>query len=93
MLRTPKERFVSSTHKAAWEKIIQTEPFEEAAHAALEQLATELPMECAIPQIACDSHQQMIGARKYMEILCSLHTPQTTPKIIQRQELDFSAGV
>jgi len=93
MLRTPKERFVASTHKNAWEKVIQSEVFEEAVHASLEQLASELPPECAVPQIACDSYQQMIGARKYMEILCSIHVPQTTPKTVQRQELDFQAGV
>lgn len=62
-------------------------------HAALGQLANELPIDCAVPQQACDAHQQMIGARKYMDILSSLHVPETSPKTIQTKSLDYGHGV
>lgn len=93
MLRTPKERFLASTHSGAWGKIVSGEIYEEALHAALAQLETETPMECPIPQHAADAHQQMIGARKFMEILCSLHVPNTPHKPPTVKGLDYSAGV
>jgi hypothetical protein len=93
MLRSPKERFIATTHAGAWGKLTNGEMFDDAVHAALAQLATELPMECPVPQHAADAHQQMIGARKYMEILSTLHSPETTPTPKQPRGLDYTAGV
>lgn len=93
MLRTPKERFIACSLSGAWGKITQSEAFEEAIHAALGELNDRLPIETATPQFACDAYQQLVGARKYMEILCSLHTPQTAPKQTPRKVIDYSAGV
>ena len=94
MLRSPKERFVHSTHAGPWGKICSGEVFEEAMHAALDQLAFDMTaQDTQVPQQACDAHQQMAGARKYMEILCSLHTPETTPKSTKPKSLDYEAGV
>lgn len=73
--------------------MVESMPCEEAMHSALEQLASELPQDCAAPQQACDAYQQMIGARKYMEILSSLHIPETSPKTIQTKSLDYGSGV
>lgn len=93
MLRSPKERFLTSTHSGAWGKVCNSETFEEAIHSALSELATHMPLDTQVPQQACDAHQQMAGARKYMEILCSLHRPDTTPKPNQPKGLDYEAGV
>lgn len=93
MLRSPKERFLASTHSGAWGKLASGEVFEEAVHAAFAQLEHDMPLECPTPQQACDAHQQMIGARKFMDILCSLHVPNTSPKPPTVKGLDYSAGV
>lgn len=93
MLRSPKERFLASTNSGQWGKLTSGELYEEAVHAALSQLATELPMECPVPQVACDAHQQMIGARKYMEILSTLHVKSDTTKTTQPKSLNYEAGV
>lgn len=93
MLRTPKERFLASTYSGQWGKITQGDVFEEALHAALSQLEDDMPLECAVPQQACDAHQQIIGARKFMQILSSLHMPPTTPPTTKQKGLDYSAGV
>lgn len=92
-MRTPKQRFLESSYSGQWGKIASSETFEEALHAAFTQLQFEMPIECAQPQQACDAHQQMVGARKLMDILCSLHTPQTTTKTVQSKGLDYSVGV
>jgi hypothetical protein len=93
MLRSPKERFLASTHSGAWGKITQGETFEEAIHSAFSQMEVEMPSDCPTPQQACDAHQQMVGARKFMDILCSIHVKQTTTPPKSSKSLDYSAGV
>lgn len=93
MLRTPKELFIASAYAGAWKKVAQDDSFEHALTSALSQLETEMPLECAVPQQACDAHQQMIGARKFMEILCLLHVPNTPPTSNKPKGLDYQAGI
>lgn len=93
MLRDPKERFTSSTFSGAWGKIVQSEVFEEAIYATLNELLHQMPLDVMSPQVACDSHQQMVGARRYMELLCTIHRPTETPKPNQPTGLDYSHGV
>lgn len=92
MLRTPRERFVNSPDFDAFKKVVQAPCFEEATITALLELERDLPLECPLPQMAADAHQQMVGARKYLEILCSLHQPQTTPKPASKG-LNYQAGI
>lgn len=93
MLRTPKERFATNTLAGNWGKIVQSEACEEAMRAAFEELCHEMPGSCPSPQESADSHQRVLGARRYMEILCSIHTPETTTKQSKAKGLDYSAGV
>ena len=93
MIRTPKERFVASTFSGQWGKITSSEVYEEAIHTALGQLQSEMPEHCDVPQQACDAHQQMIGARRYMRILSELYVKDTSPKTNPRSEIDYRAGV
>lgn len=93
MLRSPKERFLASTYSGQWGKIASSETFDEAIHTALIELQTHMPMDCQVPQQACDSHQQMVGARKFMEILCTLHVKDSSPKPQTTSTLNYSAGV
>jgi len=92
MLIDPRTRFAQSTHAAAFKKIVATPDFEEATLAALLSLQREMPIECN-PQQSLDAHQQMVGARRYLEILCSLHEPVTQPKPAPKKGLDYSSGV
>lgn len=93
MLRSPKDRFLASTLSGAWGRVVQTEAYEEATHAALAQLGLELPQDCPTPQMACDAHQQFIGARKVLEILSTLYVPNTPTKTTPQTGLDYQAGV
>lgn len=90
MLRTPRERFAA--HVDTWRKLVQTEAFEEATVTALLELNRSLPLQCDFPQMAVDAHQQMVGARKFVEILCSLHEPSEN-KSTAPQGLNYQAGV
>lgn len=90
MLRTPRERF--SAHVDTWRKLVQTEAFEEATVTALLELNRSLPLQCDFPQMAVDAHQQMVGARKFVEILCSLHEPSENKSTAPRG-LNYQAGV
>lgn len=94
MLRGPKEKFLAD-YGTGWKKLVSENPrlFEEAFFATLLELATDLPLDCAIPQQACDAHQQMAGARKALRILSSLHEPTSTTKPATPRGLDYSAGV
>ena len=94
MLRPAREKFLA-TYGEAWKAALKTHSvaFEEATIASLLELAEDLPIECATPQTACDSHQQMIGARKVINILCSLHQPPPQPKPDRNKGLDYNAGV
>lgn len=92
MLRSPKEKFIASSHKAAFEKIVQSDAFEEAILAALLQMENEMPRDCT-PNQAADAHNQMAGARKYLETLCSIHQPEKQLQERPFRELNYKAGV
>lgn len=93
MLRTPKQRFVESTHSGAWGKIVQGEVFEDAMYAAFDELNAQLPLDTPSPQVACDAYQQLVGARKLMDILSTLYVPDKPTTTQQHKGLDYSAGV
>lgn len=92
MVRSPREKFTTSIHCGDWKRLSQSEAFEEASIAAMLELQADLPKDC-IPQQAADSHQQMVGARKYLEILCAIHEPTKNPKPAAARGLDYQAGV
>lgn len=92
MLRSPRDKFTSSVHFDGFKKIVQTEAFEEATLAALLELEREQPIEC-LPQQSVDAHQQMVGARRYLEILCSLQQPQQETTKAPARGLNYAAGV
>jgi hypothetical protein len=94
MIRSPREKFIS-IHGDSWKKLVSTNPtmMEDAFNNSLLELGRDMPLDCALPQQACDAHQQMAGARKLLDILSSLHQPQTTPKSSQTKGLNYQAGV
>ena len=70
-----------------------TEAAQQAFHAAISQLCSEYPLECSVPQLACDAHQQLIGARKVLDILSSIHVPEKPTKSTQPAGLQYEHGV
>ncbi len=92
MLRSPRERFTSSTYKDAWSKVIASESFEEATCASLLELQAEQPPDPS-PNQAADSMNRLIGARRFLEILCTIHHVPTKPTKHRTESLNFEAGV
>jgi len=95
MLHTPREKFSMSAHAQAWKRIVeQGETFEEATLAALLEMQSHYPVDYGTqPQIACDAHQQMAGARRFLDILTTIYQPPEKPEQIERKTLDHQAGV
>jgi hypothetical protein len=93
MLRTPRDKFSSSVSASIFKNMVQTESFEEATLAALDQMLYEMPLDCTMPQQAADAHQQMAGARKYLDLLCNIHQAQPETKPAAERGLNYQAGV
>lgn len=92
MLRLPREKFVNGPHRPVWERLITEPAFEEATLAALNQMQTDMPIE-ATPNQSADCHQQMIGARKFLDLLTSIHKPLPNREPAPARGLDYNAGV
>lgn len=92
MLRPARVHFASTPHRIAFEAIATSPAFEEATLAALLEFQADLPME-ATPNQAADAHNMMVGARRFLTILCTIHQPQTTSKPEKLPELNWQAGV
>lgn len=91
MLRSPKEKFAISAFKKPFEQMVMTQAFEEATHAALLELAMEMP---DAPSAQCmDPHSQMVGARKVLEILSKLHVKEEANQQPRTPRLNEAAGV
>jgi len=92
MLRTPRAYFASTPHRAKFEAIATAPEFEAATLAALLEFQADLPMDTT-PNQAADAHNMMVGARRFLSILCTIHQPVTNQKPAKLPELDWSAGV
>ena len=92
MLRSPKDKFVKGPHRKAFEELVMNPAFEEATLAALLQLQTEMPAESTIEK-GWDANSRMTGAKRYLEILTTLHIATEPPKKAEGQTLDWAAGV
>jgi hypothetical protein len=79
MTRTSKESFIGSPWKLGMDKIVITEDFMRACDYALLVLGEEMPA-AADPSKGWDSHSQMTGARRVLEILKDLPNPEKERK-------------
>lgn len=86
--RTPKDSFLSSPHRREWDEIMGKDSFHFACDYALLVLEDSLPLR-ATPNEAADCHQQMIGARKVLDILKTLSEPVTKPKPFNPPSLNY----
>ncbi len=87
MIKSPKEKFLASKVRQEWEKITETQAFEQACdYALLHMLSTN----SAEPY---DRHQLMIGAQQLVRTLKTIHEiTQESPKPTS-QGLNYNAGV
>lgn len=92
MLRSPRDKFIASAHRAEFEKIVANPAFEEATLTALLDFQSELPL-TTTPNHAADCHNMMAGARRFLSILCAIHQPESGLKAPKPPELDWTAGV
>lgn len=92
MKNSAKETFCHSPHRAAHERTVQTESFQTACDYALLQLLSEMPS-APDPQRGWDSHSQMCGARRIIQILKTLHEPVKNPVAPKIDRLNPEAGV
>jgi hypothetical protein len=82
MATTARERFLTSPHRAEFEKIATSAAFESACDYALLALESEMPSSLADPSKSWDYGCHMIGARRVLAILKELHVaPEPAPAL------------
>lgn len=77
-MRSPKQKFIESPFKKGFEDISQKPEFEEALYAAFLEFQLEVP-EPTDPSKSWDAGSRLAGARRYMQILSSLHVREEQP--------------
>jgi hypothetical protein len=88
-MRTAKQLFVASPAFADFQKLLASPSFEPACLAALLTLVETLPASAADPSRAWDAYLQILGARRVLEILSTLHTPDEAPHAPPRPTLHY----
>lgn len=88
MTRSPKQAFLESPHKISHEKFVQTESFQTACDYALLVLVQEQP-HAPDPSKGWDSHSQLIGARRVLDILKSLSEAEKQPEPVKQKTLNY----
>jgi hypothetical protein len=83
MTRTAKESFINSPWKESHSKIVQTEDFLRSCDYALLQLMEEQP-DAMDPAKGWDSHSQLTGAKRVLDILKTLSTPEKKPEAMKQ---------
>lgn len=75
-----KEAFLKGPHRAPFEQLVLNEHFQPAMEAALLALVQEQNPNAGVND-SWDAHSQLVGARRFIEILEALHKPETVTKI------------
>lgn len=88
MTRTPKQAFIESQHKVEHAKTTEKESFQVACEYSLLSLLQEQP-EAIDPSKGWDSHSQIVGARRVLEILKSIHLPEEASKPVKPPTLNY----
>lgn len=85
-MRTPRQKFFESTSRKGFEEIANKPEFEEAVLAALLELQMELP-EPVDPSRGWDQASRLYGARRFVQILSSIHLKEEPPARMKLQSL------
>ena len=86
-MRTAHEAFLASPHRAAFEKIAETDTFDVATEYALLEFAEMTGVQVADPNAAMALHYELVGANLVLEILKKLHLKQEPQKTVQMPSL------
>jgi hypothetical protein len=93
MIKSPKEKFLASKVRQEWEKITETQAFEQACDYALMEVIYNMP-------VASDAHKEtqaynmIVGAHLFIRTLKKIHEQereQTATEIPTK--LNYQAGV
>lgn len=90
MIIHAKQAFIEGPHASAHAKLVMTEGFQAACRAALLALVEEQP-EALDPSKGWDSHSQVCGARRVLDILRTLHQSQEEMKPVKPPTLNYRA--
>lgn len=74
------------TRREEWERIVNSSTFDAACDAALIELVLEQPT-VGTPDKGWDSHSQVLGARRILEILTKLHLKEEPVKTERMRNL------
>jgi hypothetical protein len=88
MIITPKQAFIESKHRKEHEDTTQKQSFQVACDYALLVLIQDQP-EAIDPSKGWDSHSQLVGARKVLNILKTLHLPEAESKPVKQPKLKY----
>lgn len=88
MTRTPKRAFIEGPHRKNHAEIAVLESFQVACEYALLVLIHEQP-EAIDPSKGWDSHSQLVGARRVLEILKTLHHEEEASKPEKPKTLNY----
>lgn len=89
MIRHPKTAFIESPHRAEHEKTVLKESFQVACDYALLAFLQEQP-QAGDPARGWDSHSQMIGARRILDILKTIHKAEDQTKPVKAPKLNYN---
>ena len=79
-MRSPRQKFFESPFRKGFEDIANKPEFEEAVFAALLELQNE-QLEPVDPSKGWDQASRLAGARRFVQILSSLHLKEEAPKM------------
>lgn len=79
-MHTPKQLFLGSNYRKSHEDWAMTQGAEWSVTMALAQMESEMPESLSGVEKSWDYGAQMIGARRFAEILLTLHMPPTERK-------------
>ena len=84
MIRPPRLTFTTGPHREVWEKISQSEPFLAACDAAFQAYAEEIhdPLDAT-------AGARIIGARRVLDLLKTIHEKTEPPKPTKRDSLNY----
>lgn len=91
MPRSARESFINGPHRVELEKIVQTASFEVACHTALLALVEEQQATFVAPESSWQIGVHLAGARRVLEILSTLHQPETQPEKQKIPSLNYRA--
>lgn len=94
-IESAKQTFILSPHRLAHEKVVMTDAFRAACDYSMLELISQLRETTTAglptdPYVGLDSNSQLVGARKVLAILKTIHEPIHEPKSRRTESLDYT---